>query len=703
VRSPNKFIIAIKAIRELGSPQLANYALYQLGLKTGYLHWRTPVKSPGIGSRQRPWLPPNLQFKPFLELPDPKRLITLLGDNLPSCLKEADEIVKGNVHLFGGPSVALELSLPGPLEHWTAYEKGEKVPGHQDIKWVWEPGRFGWAIKLGRAFYISGDEKYSQAFWHFTQQFLNSNPSNLGPHWASAQEVAFRLIALSFALHVFINSSHSSPERVGQLLGAISDHANRIPLTLRYAQAQNNNHLLAEAAGLYTAGYILPGYPKAGYWRSLGKFWLDQGFMSQIAEDGTYIQHSTNYHRLMLQIALWVNWVGSSIHSFEKSVDKPENPTLFSSLTRARLKAATRWLLALLDEQSGRLPNLGPNDGADILPLTSCSYYDYRPVSKAAALAFLEEQPFPEGLWDEMSIWCGLMNSNQVSDDQKNQPKIRLARDLQPLTKDSFPVLHGTHSWAYLRVAKFNHRPGHADQLNLDLWWRGLNITQDAGTYLYNANKPWDNSLSGTAVHNTISVQGKDQMTRAGRFLWLDWAQGQIIDYERATNGRLIRIMAQHNGYEALGVIHRREVLVSKRDHWNINDQLIPSSKIYARKIPDHQRNSFDIRIHWLLPDWRWELDKSGDTSECQMRIKSPHGWITLQTTTQAEFSSTENQEPPIIRIIRGGELLQGPGPAGSIYGWFSPTYGVKVPSISFSLDIRTTLPLRITTKWAFP
>ena len=33
------------------------------------------------------------------------------------------------------------------------------------------------------------------------------------------------------------------------------------------------------------------------------------------------------------------------------------------------------------------------------------------------------------------------------------------------------------------------------DQLHLDLWWRGLNIAQDAGTYLYNADPPWDNPL----------------------------------------------------------------------------------------------------------------------------------------------------------------------------------------------------------------
>ena len=57
----------------------------------------------------------------------------------------------------------------------------------------------------------------------------------------------------------------------------------------------------------------------------------------------------------------------------------------------------------------------------------------------------------------------------------------------------------------------------------MDLWWRGLNIAQDAGTYLYNADPPWDNSLTTALVHNTVTVNGRDQFTRAGRFLYLDW------------------------------------------------------------------------------------------------------------------------------------------------------------------------------------
>ena len=137
--------------------------------------------------------------------------------------------------------------------------------------------------------------------------FLDNNPPYLGPHWASAQEVALRLMAFVFALQVFNGARNTSPENKARLKESIAEHAARIPPTRSYAHAQNNNHLLSEAAGLITAGFALPNHPAAQNWLFLGWRWLNNGLKSQIAGDGIYTQHSTNYHRLMLQIALWVN------------------------------------------------------------------------------------------------------------------------------------------------------------------------------------------------------------------------------------------------------------------------------------------------------------------------------------------------------------------------------------------------------------
>ena len=137
-------------------------------------------------------------------------------------------------------------------------------------------------------------------------------------------------------------------------------------------------------------------------------------------------------------------------------------------------------------------------------------------------------------------------------------------------------MLKGAHgSWAYLRAARFTSRPGHADQLHLDLWWQGLNLAQDPGTYRYTAAPPWDNALASTLVHNTLSVDGREQMTRAGRFLYLDWAQASPARARpgcRMAPGSGSR--ASHDGYRRLGVTHQRQVTAFQDGRWLVEDSL---------------------------------------------------------------------------------------------------------------------------------
>ena len=208
----------------------------------------------------------------------------------------------------------------------------------------------------------------------------------------NGQEVAIRLMALVWAGQVFETAAASSAERRARLAQSVAAHAARIPPTLLYARAQNNNHLVTEAAGLYTAGLALPDHPQASRWRALGWRWLNWAFQHQIGGYGEYIQHSTNYHRVMLQAALWVDAI--------KDVDWPR-------LTLQSLGRATHWLFSMLDPASGRTPNLGANDGALILPLSVTPFNDFRPTVQAAARAFLRFQ-MPGGVWDEMSLWLGL-------------------------------------------------------------------------------------------------------------------------------------------------------------------------------------------------------------------------------------------------------------------------------------------------------
>ena len=215
----NRFQLAIKAAVQLGLQKTALYARYQLGLKSGWIKLLTPSKQP---SPKAEWLKPSDAFP--LSIPDSTRL----DDLSESLLAEANTILSGNFHRFGAKETTpINLSPPPPLTHWT--QTNDNPGSGEDIKFTWEPARFGWVFPLGRAYALRQDDKYAAAFWQQAETFWAANPSNLGPNWASGQEVALRILAFSFALQVFDNAPSTNPERRQRLLASITNTPNVSP------------------------------------------------------------------------------------------------------------------------------------------------------------------------------------------------------------------------------------------------------------------------------------------------------------------------------------------------------------------------------------------------------------------------------------------------------------------------------------------
>ncbi len=664
------FSVIVKALAQLGPRPLALNALYKLGLWTG--HYRRTLNS-GSQTIDRPLS----TIRGLFSLPERNQLFQILGgDGQAELIEEAAEIVGGKIRMFGGEPAALQLTFDQPLRHWTDYEIDPRLLSvfsfpHNDIKFAWEPARFGWAFTLGRAYFVTQDDKYAEAFWKYFEIFNAGNPPYLGPHWMNGQEAALRTLALVWAAQVFETAAVSSAERRGQLIQSIHAHAARIPSTLIYARSQNNNHLVTESAALYTAGLFFENKN----WRALGWRWLNWSFQNQISGYGEYVQHSTNYHRVMMQAALW-------IHAIKKD-DWPH-------ATAQALTRAAHWLFSMLDPASGRTPNLGANDGALILPLSSTPFHDFRPTVQAAARAFLQTG-LPDGAWDELSLWLGLRASKQTSESD-----VYLSDHLR-----------GKHSWAYLRASRFKSRLSHVDQLHLDLWWRGLNIAQDAGTYLYNAAPPWDNPLVSTRVHNTATVDSRDQMTRAGKFLTLDWVNAYSKS-EIPTNENIVgQIKAYHRAYRKPNILHERTASIDRDEKWAVLDRFSFQSAAGKYNL-FHMGEPHLFRVQWLLPDWKWDIEPAPENEingiGYDLHLHSSHGRVTVRLWLDYFFATTFEDEFK-VGLARAGESVWGNADVQPIDGWVSPTYGTKIPALSFSMVFAYSSPLwcACVTEFIFP
>lgn len=111
-------------------------------------------------------------------------------------------------------------------KHWVDIEELSKVSG--DVKYVWEASRFTQVFYFVRAYTITQDEKYAQAYWNQVEHWIKENPYQMGVNWKCGQEISFRTFAWIFGLYAFLDSQYTKNERVFMLLKNIYLNATRI-------------------------------------------------------------------------------------------------------------------------------------------------------------------------------------------------------------------------------------------------------------------------------------------------------------------------------------------------------------------------------------------------------------------------------------------------------------------------------------------
>jgi Heparinase II/III-like protein/Heparinase II/III N-terminus len=507
-----------------------------------------------------------------------------------------------------------------------------------DIKVIWEPSRFSFVYDLVRAYWRNGDEEYAEFFWELVEDWRAQNPPQQGANWKCGQETSFRVMAWCFGLYGFLDASASTPQRISALAEMIAVSGHRIRANLSYALSQRNNHGISEAMGLWTIGILFPEFRSALHWRELGRRHLERLARELIYDDGSFAQHSINYHRLVLHDYLWCLRLGDL------------NAQPLSAALRERVAWAGNFLYQIQDSVSGRAPNYGSNDGSLILPLSDCDYQDFRPVVQATHFLSAAERCYPDGPWDEDLFW--LFGPDAVHA-PVNPPQ---RGDLQA-AEGGYYTLRSEDGFAFVRCATFRHRPGDAGMLHVDIWWRGKNIAVDPGTYSYNAPFPWNTALTDTAYHNTVTVDGKDQMERVSRFVFLPWLRGHMTASLRSPSGHLAYWEGEHDGYTRLTppVIHRRAVVQLGSEHWLILDRL-------------HSRGEHDYRLHWLLADtpYAWDPER---------------GRLVLETTIgryTVEIGSSQEQDG--LSLVRCDSTTP--------RGWRSLYYGDREPAVSICSSI---------------
>jgi hypothetical protein len=100
----------------------------------------------------------------------------------------------------------------------------------------------------------------------------------------------------------------------------------------------------------------------------------------------------------------------------------------------------------------------------------------------------------------------------------------------------------------------------HADALSVEVRHDGVDVLADPGTYCYHGQPQWRSYFRSTVGHNTLELDGADQSTSGGPFMWTRHARSRVLLAETADGGG--SWCAEHDGYSGRRsrAVHRRTV-----------------------------------------------------------------------------------------------------------------------------------------------
>ena len=461
---------------------------------------------------------------------------------------------------------------PSARQHWTRVPT-RGAPG--DIKGVWEASRFTPAYLFARAAVVTGDDRHAAAFWRLVESWAESNPPGCGPNWGCGQEATFRTIAWLFASAALDRFPSTSEPRRRLLSRLLYAHGRRISANLAYARLQKNNHGVSEAVGLYALGLLFRGRKEADRWRATGLRALLAELERQVYADGAYVQHSTNYARVMMHDVLWAAAVARATGEAGEELA----PAL------AAVHRVAVLLRALQEPDSGEVPPIGADDGTMVLDLTTCMRRDFRPVLQAAAIATEGARWYPPGPWDEEAVW---LHGPAALDAPYRPSSPARAHDADV---GGYYVRRSRALHTVFRAPVFHDRPSQADLLQLDVWWGGTNVALDPGTFSYHPPPAWHGAFATAAYHNAVTVDGAEPMRRGPGFLWVDWTPAPVgarWSLDAPCDAQYVE--ARHDGYARLGdgIVVRRGVLVLGGERVLVVDDVLG-------------RGRHEARLRWLL------------------------------------------------------------------------------------------------------
>lgn len=565
---------------------------------------------------------------PLLPLPDPASVGNALkGSSFATkTISIADNICAGRYPLLGvelniGPDVQWRRDYQHGKESGTAYFR--RLPyldftAVGDHKFVWELNRHQHLVVLGQAFRLNGDPRYVAEISRQLASWFEQNPFQRGINWTSALEVAFRVLSWIWVYQLVGRELDDKSRQ--SLVSGIYQHGLHLAANLS-VYFSPNTHLLGEAVALFTIAVCFPGMPGADKWRVTSQSIVEQQFCTQVRQDGSHFEQSTYYHVYAVDFFLWFYILAGRPKQFE--------PIL------AKMADYLFWTLGL----DRRISFLGDDDGGRFFyPYGRRDEFGRGTLATCGLLLgqadwFGREEDLAEGA----AWWLGpAVLSSAV--ERPNTPK-----GCQ-VFQDSGSVFLGNDStFIHFDAGPFGYGGAghsHADTLSFCMNYKGQKVLIDPGTYTYVGNAQDRNWFRGTAAHNTVTIDGRDQAVASTPFRWLEKAESELLAWGATADGGWVEAECRYGGYR-----HKRQLML-EGDSVQIVDVLYgPSGEHTAEQL-----------WHWGSTGSGFRtLSSSWSVEEVASRFSPAYGNVCAGKATVASGSGVFPLK--VATLIGGGPI----------------------------------------------
>lgn len=502
--------------------------------------------------------------------------------------------------------------------HWIRVEDFNEAAG--DIKFVWEPSRFENFYILVRNDYHNGEDHADFVIKRILD-WIDKNPLNCGPNYKCSQETSLRVLNWLFALNYYKSSELLTEKDWDKIITSIYWQIDHVYKNINFSRLSvRNNHAITETLTLYVAGLLFPDMPGAEKWKKNGKRWFEEEIEYQFEPDGTYLQQSMNYQRVVTQL------LSLGIALAEKNGER------FCDVVYERAYANLKFLYQMQDEGSGKLPNYGANDGALFFQFSDADYRDYRPQLDALHSLLTGKGLYGDDCMEDAG-WYGTL----MPTDRKVYPEIEKQYGIIKYEKSGYYLIKEKNTLTFIRCGGFKGKKL-PDQLHVDVWYEGENVLMDGGSYLYNTELKWRKYFAGTESANTVMLGEESQMQKGPRFMWfypLTIVKAELMeedsDYVFAGTIRAFKQLLEG------GVTITRKVIKLKgRAEWLITDTFEGAQPDIVKRQLWHTENDLGITTDSAI------IQKEGWTSDYYGEKRS---------IKQIEVQTKENEIKTIIKI----------------------------------------------------